>query len=271
MSIYSAVQGAINQAQPQAFAGGSNLMRGDSPKSITAPCDFAATGIPAAGYYWNPQYFLQAGYIKTVQCVYIDNSLNNGPVTVSNPQFNQSFVLAAGWQGYFPCIAPFLSGGNFLITSTGTGLCNVLFLNVQMGIGQWAGTATPINPGITQPVSDAILDATVVAGRQNVRSLAAQFTAVDRSGTIATGNLSQTLMAANAARQGYLIQNLDTTGESLWYNPTGGAAAANTVGSFCLTPGSTVQFVGGAAQGVTSNQINVVAATAAHKFSAIEW
>lgn len=246
-------------------------MRGDSPKSITAPCDFSAAGIPSTGYYWNPAYFLQAGYIKTVQCVYIDNSQNNGPVTVANPQFNQSFVLAAGWQGYFPCIAPFLSGGNFNITSTGTGICNVLFLNVQMGIGQWAGTATPVTPGVTQPVSDAILDATVSAGKQNVRTTAQQFTAVDRSGTVAVGNTSQQLMPANAARQGYLIQNLDTTGEALWVNLAGGAAAANAAGSFSIGPGSSVQFVGGAIQGVTSNQINVVAATAAHKYSAIEW
>lgn len=270
MSIYSAVQGAINQAQPQAFAGGSNLMRGDAPKSITAPCDFSATGIPSTGYYWNPAYFLQAGYIKTVQCVYIDNSQNNGPVTVSNPQFNQTFVLAAGWQGYFPCIAPFLSGGNFLITSTGTGIANVLFLNVQMGIGQWAGTATPVTPGVTQPVSDAILDGTVVAGRQKVLTTSQQFTSTDASGTITTGNTSQVLMTANAARQGMLIQNLDTTGEALWISFSG-AASANNPGSFQLAAGSSINFVGGSFQGVLSNAVQIVAATAGHKFSAIQW
>lgn len=272
MSIYSAVQGAINQAQPIAFAGGSNLMRNDSPKSINASCDFSAAGIPTTGYYWNPAYFLQAGYIKTVQCVYIDNSLNNGPVTVSNPQFNQSFTLSAGWQGYFPCIAPFLSGGNFNITSTGTGIANVQFLNVQMGCAQWAATATPVTPGITQPVSDAILDATVVAGRQNVTTKFAQLTSVDRSGTIAVANTSQQLAAANAARQGLEIQNIDGVNlEGIWYNPSGGAAVVGGVGCFELAAASSPNFPGGFAKIVTSNQVNIIATTAGHKFSAIEY
>lgn len=272
MSIYSAVQGAINQAQPIAFAGGSNLMRNDSPKAIQASCDFSAAGIPATGYYWNPAYFLQAGYIKTVQCVYIDNSLNNGPVTVSNPQFNQAFTLSAGWQGYFPCIAPFLSGGQFLITSGGTGVAVVQFLNVQMGCAQWAATATPVTPGITQPVSDAILDATVSAGKQNVRTVFGQLTAVDKSGTITTGGASQVLAVANANRQGLELQNVDSANlEGLWYNPSGGACTPGGAGCFELAAASSAQYPGGFVKIVTSNQVSISATTTGHKFSAIEY
>lgn len=279
MSTYATVQGAIFQAQPIPFAAGQNLLKGEkNPYAIPCACDFAATNIPATGYIIDPSRFYNSGAIKTLQSIFFDNSQCNGTTQVSIPAFNMQMSLPPNSQGFFPILAPLLSGGVMQVTSTATsGVANVLLLNTYFDTQIWSTLST--SQGSAIPVSDAILEGTVSSGttatasKQNVRTTMAQATATDRSGTVAAGGTSQALMAANAARQGWTLQNIDytNTGEALWYNPTGGAAGVGTPGSFALAAGSSIAFPGGAAQGVTSNAINVVAATTGHKYSAIEW
>lgn len=55
----------------------------------------------------------------------------------------------------------------------------------------------------------------------------------DRSGTIATGGVAQTLMAANSQRRKFKLQNI--SGGDLWWSATGTASAG--AGSFRLSPG----------------------------------
>lgn len=271
-TTYAAVQQLIRAASPLPFVGGTNLLHADrSSKMIPCRCDFAATGIPALGYTIDATPYFQQGSISSVQTLYLDNSLNNGYLTVQNPLFAQSFSLPPGYQGYFPCLVGKGSGGLFYVTSpgAGTGIAVVALLNVFLPAMMWPALATPITPGLTQPVSDAILDATVSGGRVLTRSLPSQFTATDHSGTIAVGGAAQIAAAADAARVGFLIQNLDIT-EGLWISLTAGAVIGGA-GSFELAPGADSNFPGGVFQGVVSNDISVNATTAAHKYSCMTW
>ena len=277
-NTYQQVQGAIFQAQPIAYAAGENLLRGEKgPFAIPCACDFGATGIPASGYIIDPSRFYNSGAIKTVQSIFFDNSQCNGATQVFVPAFNQVFTLAAGQQGYFQILAPLLSGGVMTVTSAATaGIANVLLLNTLFRTATWSTIAATGTGSV--PVSDAILDATVSAGatqtatQVSVKTKVAQLTATDRSGTIAVANTSQVLAAANANRQGLELQNMDGVNlEGLWYNPSGGAAVVGGVGSFELAAASSPQFPGGFVKLATSNAVAIIATTAGHKFSAIEY
>jgi hypothetical protein len=277
-NTYQQVQGAIFQAQPIAYAAGENLLRGEKgPFAIPCVCDFGATGIPASGYIIDPSRFYNNGTIKTIQSIFFDNSQCNGATQVSIPAFNQTFTLSAGQQGYFQILAPLLSGGVMFVTSAATlGAANVLLLNTLMRTATWSTIAATGAGSV--PVSDAILDGTVSAGpaqtatKISTLTKVAQLTATDRSGTIAVANTSQVLAAANTARQGLELQNMDGVNlEGLWYNPTGGAAVVGGVGSFELAAASSPNFPGGFAKIITSNAVSIIATTAGHKFSAIEY
>lgn len=276
-NTWIAVQQAISRAMPQPFVGGENLIHGDvSAKALTAFSDWSATGVPGGalpgvyGYTFDPSQIFQARQILSLQTVFLDNSANNAPAYVQSSQFGQIFALPAGYQGFFPVLASAASGGKFLITSPlGTGTTTAIFLNVYFAAETWPAVVSPLATGVVVPVSDAALEALIVAGRFNVRTLAAQATGVDRSATLVAG--SQILIPANAARQGFIIQNMDTVNfEALWYSFVG-AAAIGAPGSFSLAAGSSANFPGGAVQGVVSNQITVIATTVGHKVSALEW
>lgn len=278
MSTYAAVQGAIFQAQPIAFAAGMNLLKGEKgPYAIPCACDFGATNIPATGYIIDPSRFYNSGALKTIQSIFFDNSQVNGTTQVYIPAFNQLLSLPPNSQGFFPVLSPLLSGGVMLVTSTAaSGVANVLLLNTYFQAQTWSTLNS--SQGSSIPVSDAILDATVSAGntatanKQTVKTVLAQLTATDRSGTITVANQSQQLAAANASRQGLELQNIDGTNlEGLWYNPSGGAAVVGGAGSFELAAASSPNYPGGFVKIITSNAVNVIAATAGHKFSAIEY
>jgi hypothetical protein len=84
----------------------------------------------------------------------------------------------------------------------------------------------------------------------------------DRSGAITLGGTAQTLAAANTARVGLEIQNIDPA-EEMWVNENGGTAAANTQGSNFIAARGSVTVS-------TNRAISVVAATTGHKWTAIE-
>lgn len=85
---------------------------------------------------------------------------------------------------------------------------------------------------------------------------------VDRSGTITSGGVSQTLAAANTERGNITIYNLSTETEVLCVNVTA-AASCSTAGSWHITPGGSITLT-------TKEQVNVIAATTGHKFTAKE-
>ena len=102
-----------------------------------------------------------------------------------------------------------------------------------------------------------------VAG--TVTSVPATGTWTDRSGTIATGGTSQTILAANSARTAWEIQNPPTATENLCFNFT--SAASLTSASICLAPGAIYSEAHGF---VSTEAITAIAATTGHAFVAKE-
>lgn len=86
----------------------------------------------------------------------------------------------------------------------------------------------------------------------------------DKSGTIASGGVAQTLAAANPLRTGLLIQN-NSTGD-LWINSQGTAALSQP--SIWLPAGSYFEFP---ETGVPTTAISIIGATTGQTFSAREW
>ena len=93
---------------------------------------------------------------------------------------------------------------------------------------------------------------------------AAGGTLTDRSGTITTGGTAQQLMAANASRKGFSVQNLSTG--DLWVRELGTAAA--TQPSMKLVSGA--YFETPAGYGATG-AISIFGATTGQAFTAREW
>lgn len=88
---------------------------------------------------------------------------------------------------------------------------------------------------------------------------------VSRSGTIATGGSSQMLMAANAARTGWWVQNLSSA--DLWVNEVGGAAAEGQP-SLRVPAGALYECPRG---GAALSQINIFGVTTGQAFTAREF
>lgn len=225
--------------------------------------------------------------LSVVQGIFIDNSANNAAMTVNSSGFSQTISLGAGWQGYLPIVTG--ERNVFTITSAGSGIATIIYLNYPVPFGLWPAAASPVFPtpltplAVTDVALDALitagrlpvgilLDALITAGRLPTLSTPAANTAASSSGTITTGGSAQTAAASNIARKGWALQNIDVslTTEEIWYSTTG-TAAANTPGSFALAAYSAAGFPGGFAQGSDTGAISVIAATTGHKFSLITW
>lgn len=89
-------------------------------------------------------------------------------------------------------------------------------------------------------------------------------TETNRSGTITAGGVAQTLMAANAARGGFIIQNVSTG--DLWFSSVGTAAASQP--SIWLPAGS---YYEPPETGVPITAISIFGATTGQAFTAREW
>lgn len=238
----------------------------EGPVALPVIYDFSGG---TTSYVTDMVFIHQQGRLTMVQTLYLDNSLNNGTLTVSCSVLNQSFTLQPGAQGYFPVLC---SGQvKFTVSSAGSVNATVAYINTAISGFQWSATPNPATISGTVTVTDTILDALVANGRLPVLATAAQNTSTDRSGTITAGGTAQTIMNANAARKGWMIQNIDETNlEELGVRSTG-TAALLAAGTFTLSPSAGAGYPGGMMQGVDSGAISVVAATTGHKFTAIEW
>jgi hypothetical protein len=141
---------------------------------------------------------------------------------------------------------------------------------LQVGTTVWYNETTPAAiataPNVahlTLAGAGALTDAELRAAA--VRVVPATGTLTDRSGTITSGGTAQQLMAANAARMGFAVQNLSAG--DLWIRTDGSAAVASqpslklSAGDYYETP------AGGQPVGVVS----IFGATTAQAFTAREW
>ena len=103
----------------------------EGPKAIPINLSFAA----ANTYQIDFTSLQQRGLITQLQAVWIDNSNNNQPVTLTNLSSQQAVKVPAGFQGTVPIFAP--NPPQFSAQSTGNGTVQFLFLNVPVISMNW--------------------------------------------------------------------------------------------------------------------------------------
>lgn len=179
------------------------------------------------------------GQIGQIQSIHIDNTLNAFPVVITVLVTGQRIVIPALSEAVrnLYCAMP----AQILFSSTiSSAEVRAELLNI------------PQAPYTYGPISVST----------NAGALSGTF--IDHSGTIAAGGVSQLMMAANAARKGLLIQNDPLSAELLYIDFT--VAAVLSQPSVALAPGESFQPF----NFVSTEAINVIAATLGHAFTAKE-
>jgi len=191
----------------------------------------------------------------TLQTVYIDNSLNTSPTSVVCTSTGHIVTCPALSQGYFALFQPVPPV--FQVQSLGAFVVTIQLLNFYIPPAVW-GTPAVSSGGLPQ-IDIPALDAIISGGALNVN--AKPFTIsglVDGSGTITLGGTTQSILAANAARQYVSLSNPDTATETLYF--CWGAAGA---GKIPLLPGATYE----SGPNVVGDQLFALGATTGHAFT----
>jgi hypothetical protein len=198
----------------------------------------------------------QLGRFSGIQSVYIDNSANASPFSLSMFSTGQVIECPANSQGYFPVML------TSTLRLTGSlpvvGIVNLIIMNFAVAAAVWNVTGTTAAPAF-------IFDAHGFL-RTTVNNT--PVVPVDHSGTIAVANTAQNALAANTSRTGYRLMNTDPSAETLWFRDDGGAAVVGGPGSWPLVGGATQ--IGGFQQGKSGSAVSVIAATAGHQFTCVE-
>lgn len=214
------------------------------PQAAAVTLDFAVSTI----FNLDLRAAFESGVFDYTQNVYIDNSANASTFTLlclGTGQDGFSIVAQPQSQGIYPVSIP-VGDSRFVATSAGAVEVPVVFYNCPMPIGTWgANTSAP-------PPRGAF---------------------INRSSAVVLGGTSQTLMAADATRTRFIIENPVTAvgqgiaaAESLYINFTS-AAGVNDGTSFEVSPGGS--FDSGAGP-VSTEKITVNAATTNHRYIAKE-
>lgn len=186
------------------------------------------------------------GSIQMVQSVWVDNADNPNPVEILFGVTNQRVVVPANVQAMCPVITVDQTKVKITGTINPAAVGQIILMNVPMPYTQ-VGAVTVNVPTITiDPIT--------------------QVTATDYSGTIDAGGTSQTLMASNANRLGFTVQNPTSEIEPLYINFTGPAGAGDSIE---LLPGQI--FPPNGSPYVSSEEITINAATTGHVFIAKEY
>jgi hypothetical protein len=220
--------------------------------------------------------------------LFIDNGSNPAEVEVYVSGTDQFFSVPANAEGYFKIDAAILSTIRFTTVGGATDQVTItiynydVFPNVWYKFGAFNVDGPIIVKGVdatgvvptANPVYTAGLDsaghvhpiALDTSGR--IYTVTDRGTYTNRSGAIAAGGVSQQLAAVNANRKRIFIQNPATAAgqgiaaaESIFINFTT-AAGVNDGVSIELQPGQSMDIT----PPVTTEAINITAATIAHKF-----
>lgn len=178
------------------------------------------------------------GRIGFVQSIWVNNASNTQPLIVTNLVTGQEVVFDAGSSGADPIFAT--NPPVFRFASTGQVSVKIFLLNIPLA--SYRSGPVTVNANVS-PIQRG--------------------TWSDDSSTIAIGGTSQQAIAGNAARYGIVIQNPSSEIESLFVNFGAAASAADSIE---LTPGEEYTEMGI----VTTQAINVVAATTGHVYIAKE-
>jgi hypothetical protein len=208
----------------------------EGPRAISFTLDFSA----AASYTFDLEKEAAADVIGLIQTIMVDNWDNPSPAIITLSGLPHRIVVPPNTYLVAPAFA---ADAALRITGASAGgvAINVALLNVPVA-----------------PMSYNSTDAG--------NSVSPRGTWTDRSGTIAAGGASQQLMAANATRKAWMVENPSSEVESLWLQ-FGGAAVTDQPSLEIVPGGSYKENMGG---GLTTQQVQVIATTTGHKFIARE-
>lgn len=110
------------------------LIPKEGPKVLPYTCNFGTN----SSYVIDLQNAQASGKISLVQTVYIDNSLNAQPVTVTSNTTNQKVTAPPYYQGYFPILSQ--NPPRFTISSAGTVSVGIMLMNIPVQAQSWSSS-----------------------------------------------------------------------------------------------------------------------------------
>jgi hypothetical protein len=188
--------------------------------------------------------------------LFVDNSNNSQPITISCGGTSQQFVVPPYSQANFPIFQ--LAYGQVQLTFASTGAVDVPIglLNFEPQLNIWN--------------SRNVATGTVVSG--TVTTTPQGVTSTDKSSTITAGNTAQTMMVGLGTRKGLIISNPSTaalqgiaTAESLFVKFGTTATYAN---AHEIPPGGSLTVMG---EICPTQAVSVIAASTGHKYAASEF
>ena len=205
------------------------LVPPEGPKSVLISLDFTVT----SSYLIDFTQAYMSTSISLVQSVYVDNSQNPDPLSITVAGTQQQITAAPGSQGTYPVIAAIRP--KITCQSSGGVLVNLIFLNVPLPAATWQ----------PHPISGPTAAATF---------------------TVAAGGTPVVVFPARSIINGAVITNPYSASESLFVDPVNlaGTTAPGTAGTTTeLKAGDSFGVPGGSASDVSVN-----AATTGHVFTA---
>lgn len=193
----------------------------------------------------------------SIQCVYIDNSLNPSPLQIICGTTNQVTTCPPFSQGFFELLLP--TPPKLMVQTIGVLVVNIQLLNFYIPPDVWTIGAFS-NTGLPQ-IDIPALDAIISNGALTVASKPFTIQGVtDASSAIAAGGTPQIVIPANAARERWIVSNPSTATEVLQFSL--GSAGA---GKIDLLPGMIWDESGSS---IVGDAVYLVAPTTGHTFSA---
>ena len=113
------------------YAVNGQMVAPEGPRSIPLLLDFTQT----TDYEVNLQNQQARAFISMVQAVFVDNSANASPLTVTMPDSGQSIIVAPGHQGYYNVICP--NPARISFSTTGDISLAVFLLNYPVTNADW--------------------------------------------------------------------------------------------------------------------------------------
>ncbi len=103
----------------------------EGPKAAPLTLDFSQT----SSYQLNFQSIIDQNYVSVIQAMYIDNSLNPQPLSITMQGSNQTITIAPGRQAYLNVLAPYPVQVSF--STTGVILVRISLLNFPVTNHDW--------------------------------------------------------------------------------------------------------------------------------------
>lgn len=141
------------------------LVPAGGPKAYPLAFQFIAGGGASDAYTVDLTLPIEQGKVDLVQTLFIDNSPNTVPLTVSVGALRENITVPARYQGFFPIVMPQKNAVLTVSCPTGNN-AEVMMLNVPMPAMMWPTVQTiPSFSGLGYlQVSDVALDALITGG-----------------------------------------------------------------------------------------------------------